>query len=69
VTSSGYLSHPHVHGDLIAFVVEDDVWLAPSGGGRAWRLSASQGLARGPRLSRDGSQVAWPTWAAGSASG
>jgi tricorn protease len=59
VTSSGYLSFPHVHGDLITFVAEDDVWLAPSAGGRGWRLSADQALASRPRFSRDGTQVAW----------
>jgi tricorn protease len=59
VTSSGYLTFPHVHGELIAFVSEDDVWVGQAGGGRAWRLSADQALATRPRLSRDGTQVAW----------
>jgi tricorn protease len=59
VTSSGYLRFPHVHGDLITFVAEDDVWLAPAAGGRGWRLSADQALASRPRLSPDGTQVAW----------
>jgi tricorn protease len=59
VTSSGYLRFPHVHGDLVTFVAEDDVWLAPAGGGRGWRLSADQALASRPRFSPDGAQVAW----------
>jgi tricorn protease len=59
VTSSGYLRFPHVHGDLITFVAEDDVWLAPAAGGRGWRLSADQALASRPRFSPDGTQVAW----------
>jgi len=59
VTSSGYLSFPHVHGDLLAFVAEDDVWLAPASGGRGWRLSADHAVASRPRFSRDGTQVAW----------
>ena len=59
MTSSGYLRFPHVHGDLITFVAEDDVWLTPAGGGRGWRLSADQALASRPRLSPDGTQVAW----------
>jgi tricorn protease len=59
VTSSGYLTFPHVHGELITFVSEDDVWLGQADGGRAWRLSADQALASRPRLSRDGTQVAW----------
>ncbi len=40
-------------------MAEDDVWLAPAGGGRAWRLSADDAVASWPRLSRDGSRVAW----------
>jgi tricorn protease len=59
VTSSGYLSFPHVHGDLITFVAEDDVWLAPAGGGRGWRLSAGPARASRPRFAPDGAQVAW----------
>ena len=59
MTSSGYLSFPHVHGDLLAFVAEDDLWLAPASGGRGWRLSADHAVASRPRFSRDGTQVAW----------
>jgi tricorn protease len=59
VTSSGYLSFPHVHDDVIAFVAAEGVWLASSAGGRAWRLSADRARASRPRFSRDGSQVAW----------
>jgi tricorn protease len=59
VTSSGYLRFPHVHGDLLTFVAEDDVWLAPAAGGRGWRLSADQALASRPRFSPDGASVAW----------
>ena len=40
MTSSSYLRFPHLHGDLVTFVAEDDVWLAPSDGGRAWRLTS-----------------------------
>ncbi|HEU5416650.1 MAG TPA: PDZ domain-containing protein [Streptosporangiaceae bacterium] len=59
MTSSGYLSFPHVHGDLLTFVAEDDVWLAPAGGGRGWRLSADAARATRPRFSPDGDRVAW----------
>ena len=48
-----------MRGDLLTFVAEDDVWLAPAVGGRAWRLSADDAIASWTRLSRDGSQVAW----------
>ncbi|HEY1640936.1 MAG TPA: PDZ domain-containing protein [Streptosporangiaceae bacterium] len=59
MTSSGYLSFPHVHGDLITFVAEDDLWLAPARGGRAWRLSAGHARPSRPRFSADGGLVAW----------
>jgi tricorn protease len=62
VTSSGYLRYPHLHGDLLAFVAEDDVWLAPAGGGRAWRLTSDATKAAWPRFSRDGAALAWTSW-------
>ncbi|MFE2070811.1 S41 family peptidase [Streptomyces sp. NPDC059467] len=54
-----YLRFPHVHGDLIAFTAEDDVWLAPLDGGRAWRVSADNMPVTLPRISPDGTTVAW----------
>ncbi|MFF4651941.1 PDZ domain-containing protein [Streptomyces sp. NPDC001380] len=54
-----YLRHPHLHGDLVTFVAEDDVWIAPLDGGRAWRLSADRTPVAHPRFSPDGSLVAW----------
>ena len=62
VTSRGYLRYPHIHGDLITFVAEDDVWLAPADGGRAWRLSSDSVAVTNPRFSRDGAAVAWTSW-------
>jgi tricorn protease len=62
VTSAGYLRYPHVHGELIAFVAEDDIWLAPVEGGRAWRLSADAAPVSHPRFSRDGTSIAWTSW-------
>ncbi|AUG77158.1 peptidase S41 [Kitasatospora sp. MMS16-BH015] len=56
---SSYLRYPHVSGDLVAFVAEDDVWLAPLEGGRAWRVTADQVPVRGPRFSPDGASLAW----------
>jgi tricorn protease len=60
--TAGYLRYPHVHGDLLTFVAGDDVWLAPAGGGRAWRLSADDVPVSYPRFSRDGAKVAWTSW-------
>ena len=62
VAIPGYLRFPHIHDDLLAFVAEDDVWLAPSGGGRAWRLTADGGQASHPRFSPDGATIAWTSW-------
>ncbi|MEE2569640.1 S41 family peptidase [Pseudarthrobacter sp. J64] len=59
MTSSSYFRFPHVHGDLVTFVAEDDVWLASVDGGRAWRVSALQLPARNPRFSPDGKRLVW----------
>jgi tricorn protease len=61
VTSVGYVRYPHLRGDLLTFVADDDVWLAPVAGGRAWRLSAEGAPVSYPRLSPDGGLVAWTT--------
>ena len=54
MTLPGYLRHPHLHDDLLTFVAEDDVWMAPLAGGRAWRLSADRVPVCHPRFSPDG---------------
>lgn len=59
MTSSSYLRFPHVHGDLVTFVAEDDVWVAPLQGGRAWRVSSQQLQARNPRFTPDGKRLVW----------
>ncbi|CAM5414877.1 Tricorn protease OS=Streptomyces aurantiogriseus OX=66870 GN=tri1 PE=3 SV=1 [Streptomyces aurantiogriseus] len=43
----------------MAFTAEDDVWLAPLDGGRAWRVSADNVPVSLPRISPDGTTVAW----------
>lgn len=58
-TQPAYLRYPHVQGDSIAFTAEDDVWLAPLDGGRAWRVSADNRPVTNPRISPDGTRVAW----------
>jgi tricorn protease len=59
MTSAGYLRYPHIRGDLVTFVADDDVWLAPAAGGRAWRLTADHAAASYPRISPDGAAIAW----------
>ncbi|BCW62726.1 S41 family peptidase [Arthrobacter sp. StoSoilB22] len=61
MTSSSYLRFPHVHGDLVTFVAEDDIWIAPLSGGRAWRISSQQLPARNPRFTPDGKKLVWTT--------
>ncbi|MFJ4678350.1 MULTISPECIES: PDZ domain-containing protein [unclassified Kitasatospora] len=58
-STRGYLRHPHLHGDAVAFVAEDDVWLAPVDGGRAWRLTADQAPSGAVRFAPDGRSLAW----------
>jgi tricorn protease len=58
-TSNSYLRFPHIAGDLLTFVAEEDVWLAPATGGRATRLTSDRKAALLPRLSPDGRYVAW----------
>jgi tricorn protease len=62
VATPGYLRFPHVDDDLLAFVAEDDVWLAPAEGGRAWRLTSDGGQASHPRFAPDGATIAWTSW-------
>ncbi|GGP66364.1 S41 family peptidase [Streptomyces abikoensis] len=65
--SDAYIRFPHVHGDLLCFVAEDDLWLAPLGppgaaAGRAWRLTVDRTRAGHPRFSPDGRHIAFTNW-------
>jgi tricorn protease len=57
-----YLRFPHLRGDTLVFTAEDDVWTAPLSGGRAYRLTADDVPVAQPRLSPDGTRVAWTSW-------
>ncbi|MGV9554653.1 S41 family peptidase [Streptomyces sp. NPDC003401] len=59
VTPAAYFRFPHPQGESVAFTAEDDVWLAPLDGGRAWRVSADNMPVTLPRISPDGTTVAW----------
>ncbi|MGN9845592.1 S41 family peptidase [Nonomuraea sp. H19] len=59
MTNGAYLRYPHLHGDLVTFVADDDVWLAPLSGGRAWRFTADRVPVSHPRFSPDGARIAW----------
>ncbi|WP_309114870.1 PDZ domain-containing protein [Saccharothrix sp.] len=59
MSEQAYLRHPHLHGDLVTFVAEDDVWLAPLAGGRAFRVTADQVPVGNPRFDPTGTHLAW----------
>ncbi|WP_443054103.1 S41 family peptidase [Streptomyces sp. IBSBF 2435] len=67
VSDGAYLRFPHLHGDMLCFAAEDDIWVAPLGppGGspaRAWRVTADRTRVGPPRLSPDGATIAFTTW-------
>ncbi|MFJ8634118.1 S41 family peptidase [Streptomyces sp. NPDC093568] len=58
-----YLRLPHLHDDLLCFVAEDDLWLAPlDRPGRAWRLTVDRTKIGHPRFSPDGRHIAHTSW-------
>jgi tricorn protease len=54
-----YLRAPHLSGDHLVFVADDDVWRVAATGGRAERLTSDRVAASRPKLSPDGALVAW----------
>ncbi|SDM79101.1 tricorn protease [Streptomyces sp. cf386] len=58
-----YLRLPHLHDDLLCFVAEDDLWLAPlDGPGRAWRLTVDRTKIGHPRFCPEGRRIAYTSW-------
>lgn len=54
-----FLRHPHLSGDTLVLVAEDDLWTAPVAGGRAHRLTADGVPVTAPRFSPDGGSIAF----------
>ncbi|MBW8796188.1 MAG: PDZ domain-containing protein [Streptomyces sp.] len=58
-----YLRLPHLSGDLLCFVAEDDLWLTSlDAPGRAWRLTVDRTKTGHPRFSPDGRRIAYTSW-------
>ncbi|WP_181804476.1 S41 family peptidase [Streptomyces shenzhenensis] len=58
-----YLRMPHLSGDLLCFVAEDDLWLTSlDAPGRAWRLTVDRTKVGHPRFSPDGRRIAYTSW-------
>jgi tricorn protease len=54
-----YLRFPSIRGEVLAFVADDDVWLAPATGGTARRLTSDRAPASFTALSPGGEWVAY----------
>jgi len=65
--NEGYLRHPAVHGDRLAFVCEDALWTASIRTGAARRLTDGPGEALHPVFSPDGKHLAFTSTQEGTA--
>jgi len=53
------LRFPDVHKDKVVFVYAGDIWIAPTAGGTAIRLTSHEGIEQFPRFSPDGKWIAF----------
>ncbi len=56
---SSYSRYPHICGDDVVFVADDDLWVVDVSGGRPSRLTNEHVPVRHPRFSPDGTRIAY----------
>lgn len=57
--SVGYRRYPHIHGNTVVFVADDDLWIGETCGGIASRLTRGEETPRTPRFSSNGKYIAY----------
>jgi tricorn protease len=57
-SNDSYLRYPTLHGELVGFVAQDDVWLVPLEGGRPWQLTSDHSPTRDLHFSPNGEHLA-----------
>ncbi|HUG17551.1 MAG TPA: hypothetical protein VMM56_01140, partial [Planctomycetaceae bacterium] len=55
----GYFRFPSLHGDLVTFTAEGDLWSVPVAGGKATRLTTHHALEYRKAISPDGTKIAF----------
>ena len=58
-TVTGYYRQPDIHGNVIVFNSEGDLWIVPATGGDAYRITTHLGQEEWPVISHDGTCIAF----------
>ncbi len=59
LAAPGYLRHPDIHGNMVVFVAESDLWITTDKGGGSRRLTTHAGSEYYPRFAPSGRDVAF----------